>query len=69
LPQHLLVAAGERAQDELGDARLHIGRDALDDGLGVADGEVGEGVLAGALLVLVAALLSITLPKPEYAKN
>ena len=51
LGQHLVVAAGGRAQDEFGDSGGDIGGDALDDRLGVADREIAQRIAAGALLV------------------
>src|SRR5204862_2427014 len=51
LGQHLVVAAGGRAQDAFGDSGRDIGGDALDDRLGAADREIAQRIAAGALLV------------------
>src|SRR5258707_1207975 len=46
-----VVAAADRAQDELRDAAGDVGGDALDDRVGVADREIAGRVAAGAPLV------------------
>src|SRR5215472_12971690 len=51
LRQHVLVAAGRRAEDEFRDPGGDVGGDALDDRFGVTDRKMARGVAPGALAV------------------